>query len=349
MTDALSANQRDVDPPQGTGDRVLVTGASGFVGSAVVKHLVESGWRVRALVRPTSPRAHLKGLSVEYAEGDINVAESVARAMEGVRYLFHVAADYRLWARHPDEIVRTNVEGTRTIMLAAQRERVERIVYTSSVATLAPPRSDEEASDETAPLRPSAAISVYKQSKVLAERLVETMIAENRLPAVIVNPSAPIGPRDVRPTPTGRIIIEAACGRMPGFIDTGLNLVHVDDVAAGHLAALHHGRIGERYILGGQNVSLAQMLSDIARLVGRSPPRWRIPRGLLFPLAFAAEAAAQVTGREPFTTLDGLRMAKYRMYFTSAKAEREWGYRARPYGEALVDAVDWFGCAGYLK
>jgi dihydroflavonol-4-reductase len=259
-----------------------------------------------------------------------------------------VAADYRLWTRQPSDLLRTNVEGTRTVMLAAQRAAVERIVYTSSVATLAP-RSNGESSDESSPLQPSGAISAYKQSKVLAERLVETLIADSGLPAVIVNPSAPIGPRDVRPTPTGRIIVEAASGRMPGFVDTGLNLVHVDDVAAGHVAALCQGRIGERYILGGQNVSLAQMLGDIARLVGRSPPKLRIPRGLLFPLAFAAEAAAQVTGREPFATVSGLRMAKYRMYFTSAKAERELGYRARPYDEALADAIDWFRRAGYLQ
>jgi dihydroflavonol-4-reductase len=343
-----AANHPGAQVPTSNRDLVLVTGASGFIGSALVKHLVEAGWRVRALLRPTSPRAQLAGLRVEYAEGDINAAESVTRAVAGVRYVFHVAADYRLWARQPSELMRTNVDGTRTVMLAAQRAAVERIVYTSSVATLAP-RPNGESSDESSPLHPSGAISAYKQSKVLAERLVETLIADNGLPAVIVNPSAPIGPRDVRPTPTGRIIVEAASGRMPGFVDTGLNLVHVDDVAAGHVAALCQGRIGERYILGGQNVSLAQMLGDIARLVGRSPPRLRIPRGLLFPLAFAAEAAAQVTGREPFATVSGLRMAKHRMYFTSAKAERELGYRARPYDQALADAIDWFRRAGYLQ
>jgi dihydroflavonol-4-reductase len=342
------ASQPGVEAHMSTGDPILVTGASGFVGSAVAKHLVEAGWRVRALLRPTSPRTQLAGLDVEYMEGDLNAAESVARAVAGVRYVFHVAADYRLWARQTSELMRTNVEGTRTVMLAAQRAGVERIVYTSSVATLVPPPHGESG-DECSPLRPADAISAYKQSKVLAERLVETLIAEAGLPAVIVNPSAPIGPRDVRPTPTGRIIVEAASGRMPAFVDTGLNLVHVDDVAAGHVAALRQGRIGERYILGGQNVSLAQMLADIAHLVGRSPPRLRIPRGLLFPLALAAEAAAQVTGREPFATVNGLRMAKYRMYFTSAKAERELGYRARPYGEALADAIDWFRRAGYLK
>jgi dihydroflavonol-4-reductase len=343
-----TATEPGVALRESTGDKVLVTGASGFVGSALVKYLVEEGWRVRALLRPTSPRTQLEGLGVEYAQGDLNAAESIARAVTGVRYVFHVAADYRLWARQPSELMQTNVEGTRTVMLAAQRAGVERVVYTSSVATLAP-RPDGQPSDELAALRPADAISAYKQSKVLAERLVETLVAEAGLPAVIVNPSAPIGPRDVRPTPTGRIIVEAASGRMPGFVDTGLNLVHVDDVAAGHVAALRQGRIGERYILGGQNVTLAQMLADIARLVGRSPPRLRIPRGLLFPLALAAEAAAQVTGREPFATVSGLRMAKYHMYFTSAKAERELGYRARPYGEALADAIEWFGRAGYLK
>ncbi len=335
---------RDMDPES----LALVTGGSGFVGSAVAKHLADAGLQVRALVRPSSPRAQLASMPVQLFEGDVNEPASLARAVAGVRYVFHVAADYRLWARRPQEIFRTNVEGTRNVMIAAQRAGVERIVYTSSVATLAP-RSDGKPGDEAAPLMPAAAVSAYKQSKVAAERLVEAMVSESRLPAVIVNPSAPIGPRDVRPTPTGRIIIEAASGRMPAFIDTGLNLVHVDDVAAGHLAALRHGRIGERYILGGQDASLADMLAEIAQLVGRPPPRLRLPRGLLFPVALAAEAVAQVTGKEPFATVNGLRMAKYRMFFTSAKAERELGYRARPYSTALADAIAWFRHAGYLK
>ena len=197
---------------------------------------------------------------------------SIARAMTGVRYLFHVAADYRLWARHPDDIVRTNVEGTRNVMNAALAAGVERIVYTSSVATLAS-RPNRAPSDETLPLAAEAAVGAYKYSKVMAERLVEAMVAEQNLPAVIVNPSTPIGPGDVRPTPTGRIIIEAAAGRMPAYVDTGLNLVHVDDVAAGHVAALRKGRIGERYILGGQDVLLGDMLREIAR--GRSAARRR--------------------------------------------------------------------------
>ena len=329
-------------------DSVLVTGASGFVGSAVARHLVEAGFRVQVLVRASSPRSQLEGLPVKLAEGDINDPASVARAVAGMRHVFHVAADYRLWARHPKEIFQTNVEGTRNVMAAAQRAGVERIVYTSSVATLAP-RPGGEPSDESRPLPESQAISAYKRSKVAAERIVEAMAAEQQLPVVIVNPSAPIGPRDVRPTPTGRIILEAASGRMPAFIDTGLNLVHVDDVAAGHLAALRHGRNGERYVLGGQDATLAEMLTEIARLVGRPPPRLRLPRALVFPLAAAAETAAQITGREPFATVNGVRLAKYRMFFTSAKAERELGYRARPYREALADAIDWFRQAGYLK
>jgi dihydroflavonol-4-reductase len=326
----------------------LVTGASGFVGSAVAKTLAEAGYSVRALVRPTSPREHLKGVSVEFAEGDLRDAESVRRAMTGVQYLFHVAADYRLWARDPREIAEVNVEGTRTIMTEALRAGVERIVYTSSVATLSP-RRDGQAVDETLPLDEANAIGAYKRSKVVAERLVEAMIGNDKLPAIIVNPSTPIGPRDVKPTPTGRIIVEAATGRMPGFVDTGLNLVHVDDVAAGHLAALHKGKIGERYILGGENVSLSDMLADICAVAGRRPPRWRFPHSMVMPVAYAAEGMARVTGREPFVTRDGLRMARYRMYFNAAKAERELGFRARPYREAISDAIKWFEAAGYLR
>ena len=329
-------------------DRVLVTGASGFVGSAVARKLVERGYAVRALVRPTSPRFHLAGLDLDYAVGDLRDANTVRPAMAGVRYVFHVAADYRLWARDPDEILVNNRESTRIVMEEALREGVERIVYTSSVATLAV-RRDGTSVDETFPLDEAKAIGVYKRSKVVAERLVERMIAEEKLPAVIVNPSTPIGPRDVKPTPTGRIIVEAARGRMPAFVDTGMNLVHVDDVADGHLAALDRGKIGERYVLGGQNVSLAQMLGTIATLLGRRPPRVKIPRGAIVPLAIAAETIARFTGREPFVTRDALRMSKYRMFFTTAKAERDLGVTARPFTQALADAIEWFRGAGYLK
>lgn len=330
------------------GDKVLVTGASGFVGSAVARKLLERGFAVRALVRPTSPRFHLEGLDIEFAEGDLRDPETVRPAMAGVRYLFHVAADYRLWARDRNEIVTNNVESTRIVMDEALRAGVERVVYTSSVATLAV-RMDGTSVDETFPLDEHKAIGAYKRSKVAAERLVERMIAEQSLPAVIVNPSTPIGPRDVKPTPTGRIIVDAARGRIPAFVDTGLNLVHVDDVAQGHVAALERGKVGERYILGGQNVHLSDMLAAIAGLLGRRPPRIRMPRSAIVPLAVTAETIARFTGREPLVTLDALRMSKYRMFFTTAKAERDLGMTARPFTQALADAIGWFRGAGYIK
>ena len=328
-------------------DLVFITGASGFVGSAVARALSGVGFTLRALVRSGSPWTNLEDLDVQLAEGDMRDRDAVFAAAQGARYVFHVAADYRLWAPRRKEIMRANVDGTRTVMEAARAAGAERIVYTSSVATLRL-HEDGTPADETAPLAEDEAIGTYKRSKVAAERLVERMVAEG-LPAVIVNPSTPIGPRDRRPTPTGRMIVEAAAGRMPGFVDTGLNLVHVDDVAQGHLAALRQGRIGERYILGGENMSLAELLGRIARLTGRAPPRWRLQRRLLYPLAFAAEAMAYVTRREPLLTRDGLRMAKHHMFFTSAKAQREFGYRARPVEDALRDAIDWFFQAGYLS
>jgi dihydroflavonol-4-reductase len=270
----------------------------------------------------------------------------MADAMKGVRYLFHVAADYRLWARDPSEITRNNVEGARATMAAALKAGVERVVYTSSVAALKPGRNAP--ADETSRHTLETAIGAYKRSKLLAEREIERMVAQEGLRAVIVAPSTPIGPRDVKPTPTGRIIVEAATGRMPAFVDTGLNLVHVDDVAEGHFLALERGRIGENYILGGQDVSLAAMLADIAELAGRRAPRIKLPRAPLFPLAFAAEGLARLTGKEPLLTADALRMSRYRMYFSSAKAQSQLGYRARPYREGLKDAHAWFAANGYL-
>ena len=324
------------------GDRVLVTGASGFVGSAVANKVREAGYRVRVLIRPTSPRTNLNGAD-EVAVGDLHDPGSLRAALAGVRHLFHVAADYRLWSPRPEELIRTNLDGTRHLMTEALREGVERIVYTSSVATIRP------GGDETAPLDEASAIGVYKRSKVLAERMVEDMVARQGLPAVVVNPSTPIGPRDVKPTPTGRVIVEAASGRMPGFVDTGLNLVHVDDVADGHLKALRKGRIGERYVLGGENVLLSRMLADIAALVGRRAPRLSIPRQAIWPLAIAAETVARFTGREPFVSRDALRMSRYRMFFDDTKARRELGHASRPYTDGLADAIGWFRTAGYIR
>jgi dihydroflavonol-4-reductase len=328
--------------------KVLVTGATGFIGSAVAKALCEAGFAVRATALPTSARHHLAGLDLDFYEGDLRDPSSARTAMVDIQYVFHLAADYRLWARKSSEILKNNVLITRNVMEAALRARAERIVYTSSVATLALDPHVGGAADETKPLSEEQGIGAYKRSKIAAERLVEQLVANEGLPAVIVNPSTPVGPRDVRPTPTGRIIVEAAKGRIPAFVDTGLNLVHVDDVAAGQLAALHRGRIGERYILGGENVPFAQMLEDISRLVGRRAPRLRIPHAVALPIAYAAEGLALLTGKEPFASVDGVRMAKHCMYFTSRKAERELGFKARPYIEGLADAIRWFRGAGYL-
>jgi dihydroflavonol-4-reductase len=328
-------------------DVALVTGASGFVGSAVARALVARGLKVKVLMRPNAARANIEGLDVEPVTGDMRDEAAMTAALEGVRYLFHVAADYRLWARDPSDIERNNLAGARACMGAALKAGVERVVYTSSVAALKPGHG--EAVDETSRHTAESAIGAYKRSKLIAEREVERMIAQQGLPAVIVAPSTPIGPRDIKPTPTGRIIIEAATGRMPAYVDTGLNLVHVDDVAQGHLLALERGRIGENYILGGEDVTLEAMLADIAALAGRRAPKIKLPRGPLFPLAYGVEALARVTGKEPFLTADALRMSRYRMFFSSAKARRELGYAARPYREGLQDALAWFGAQGYLK
>ena len=326
---------------------MLVTGAAGFVGSAVARALAARGAAVRVLVRPSSARINLADLSAEVTEGDVRDEGSVVRALAGCRYLFHVAADYRLWARDPGEILRNNVAGAQAVMGAALAAGVERVVHTSSVATLRLP-ADGAPADETTPYGEGEGVGAYKQSKAAAERIVLRLVAERGLPAVIVNPSTPIGPRDVKPTPTGRIIVEAARGHMPAYVDTGLNLVHVDDVAEGHVLALEKGRIGERYILGGQDATLSQMLAGIAALSGRKAPTVRLPIAPLRPLAEVAEFVGRVTGREPFLTKDALTMASHHMYFSSAKAERELGYSARPYREALKDALEWFRARGYV-
>jgi dihydroflavonol-4-reductase len=330
----------------GGGDLVLVTGATGFVGSAIANAARGAGYRVRVLVRASSRRTNISPAD-EVIIGDVCDPTSLAPAFRGVRYLFHAAADYRLWSPAPDEIIRTNVEGTQHVMEEALRAEVERIVYTSSVAALE--LRQGMPADESRPLAAEKAVGAYKKSKVLAERLVDDMVARRRLPAVIVNPSTPIGPRDVKPTPTGRIIVECARGRMPGYVETGLNLVHVDDVAAGHLAALRRGKTGERYILGGENVRLGDMLAEIATTVGRRPPRLRLPIVPLFPIALGAEWWARLTGTEPFATRDGLRMARHYMFFDDAKARRELGYTSRPYRDAIADAIAWFKQAGYVR
>jgi dihydroflavonol-4-reductase len=328
-------------------DLSLVTGATGFVGSAVARALLARGHRVRVLARPNSDRRNLAGLAVEIAEGAMEDPDSLVRAVVGCRYVYHVAADYRIWVPDPAPMFRANVEGTRDLLTAALDAGAERVVYTSSVATLGLVAGGS--ADEETPSSIDEMIGPYKRSKFAAEEVVRELVRERELPVVIVNPSTPVGPGDVKPTPTGRLIVEAARGQMPAFVDTGLNIVHVDDVAEGHLAAAEKGRIGERYILGGENMALAEILAEVAQAVGRRPPWLRVPHGVLFPVAIGAELAARVTGRDPFVTLDGVRMSRKKMYFTSEKASRELGYAPRPAREAIADAVSWFEANGYLK
>ncbi len=329
---------------------VLVTGATGFVGSAVARALEARGAKLRVLVRPSSPRTNIDGLNAEVAMGDVRDPAAMERALQGCRYLFHVAADYRLWARDPYDIVRNNVDGVTSIMGAALAAGVERVVYTSSVATLR--LSPGGAADESCPLDQDEAIGALQgqQGRCRARGSSGSSPAGTCRRSSSV-PRRPSARATCAPTPTGRIIVEAARGRMPAYVDTGLNLVHVDDVAQGHLLALEKGRVGERYILGGQDAPLCELLQTIAGITGRRAPSVRLPIAPLRPLAEVAEMLGRMTGNEPFLTRDALKMASHHMYFSSAKAERELGYSAsaRPYVSGLQDALDWFGQRGYLR
>jgi dihydroflavonol-4-reductase len=329
-------------------ETILVTGATGFLGSAVARALIAQGHRVRALARPNSDRRNLAGIDVEIAVGDLDAPETLPQALKGATALFHVAADYRLWVPHPAAMYRTNVEGSAALIRAAAAAGVARAVYTSSVAVLGIDKSGKPA-DESTPVTVHDMIGPYKRSKFLAEEAVKAAAQDTGLPVVTVNPSTPIGPRDIKPTPTGRTIVMAASGKMPAYVDTGLNLVHVDDCAAGHLLAFAKGVPGERYILGGEDYSLARMQAAIAGMSGRRPARISLPVGPLYPLAIGAELAARFTGREPMLTRDTLRMARKRMFFSSAKAARALSYTTRPAVEGLSDAVTWFREAGYLQ
>jgi dihydroflavonol-4-reductase len=326
--------------------KILVTGGTGFVGSAIVRRLIGAGHEVRALVRRNSDRRNLAGLPVEVVEGSLTEPASLQAAVRGCQGLFHVAADYRLWVPDRGPMFEANVEGTRSLMLAAAEGGVERIVHTSSVATLG--IIPEGVADEDTPVCYGDMVGPYKQSKFVGEAAVRALFEERALPVVIVNPSTPVGPRDFRPTPTGKMVLDAAAGRMPAYVDTGLNIVHVDDVAEGHLLAFEKGMPGERYILGGENMTLCEILGVIARLRGLRAPRLRLPHAAVMPFAQMAEFVGRMTGIEPFVTVDGVRLARKRMYFSSARAERDLGYRARPAIEALRDAIAWYGKHGYL-
>jgi dihydroflavonol-4-reductase len=318
----------------------LLTGATGFVGSAVAHTLLARGHTLRLLARAASNRANLAGLPADIVEGDLTDPASLTRAVAGCRYVFHVAADYRLWVPDPAAMMAANVDGTRTLLLAAQQAGVERIVYCSSVAALGLTHDGTQA-DETTPVHEDRIIGTYKRSKYRAEQAVLALARDHALPVIIVNPSTPVGPRDIKPTPTGKMIRDAATGRMPAYVDSGLNIVHVDDVAEGHALALERGRIGERYILGGQDFSLGEVFAMAARAGGHKPPRVKLPIGPLLPVALACEALARF-GIEPVVTRETLAMARHKMFFSSAKATAELGYMPRRAIEAITDAVAWF-------
>jgi dihydroflavonol-4-reductase len=326
----------------------LLTGATGFVGSAVARTLAARGHRLRLLVRATSDRRNLAGVEAELALGDLTDAASLARAVKGCRYVFHVAADYRFWVPDPVAMMRANVEGSLAMMRAAKAAGVERIVYCSSVAALGRPH-DGSLADEDTPTDEAAFIGAYKRSKFLAERAVLDLVRQDGLPAVVVNPAAPVGPRDIKPTPTGKMILDAAAGRVPAYIDTGLNIVHVDDVAEGHALALERGRIGERYVLGGENLLLKDLLALVAGVVGRRPPRIELPESVLWPAAWLMEGVARLTGIPPIMTRDHIKMARHKMFYSSDKAKRELGYASRPVRSAIEDAVGWFRANGMLR
>ena len=328
--------------------KTLITGANGFVGSAVMRHCLDAGQEVRVIVRPGSDRKNLEGQDIEIFEGDLQDKTSLENAVNNCNAVFHVAADYRLWIPDPDNMYQTNVTGTRDLMLASAEAGVDKIVYTSSVAVLGL-NSDGTSANENTSVNEQDMIGHYKRSKYLAEQEILKLVNVNGLPAIIVNPSTPLGPRDIKPTPTGKIILDTLNDRMPAYVDTGLNIVHVDDVAKGHLLAFEKGKIGERYILGGDNLSLQAILGIICELTDKKPPSIKLPHNLILPVAWCMERWADISKKEPRATVDGIRMSKKLMYFSSDKAINELGYEIRPVKEALKDAIDWFIENGYCK
>ncbi len=324
----------------------LITGATGFVGSAVARALAARGHALRLLVRASSDRRNIQDLNAEIVVGDLTDPPSLNRAAAGARAVFHVAADYRIWVPDPSAMLRANVDGTVSMIRAAQDAGVERVVYCSSVAALGFTPDGSPATEDT-PVDPSAIVSTYKRSKYEAEQAA-LALGRQGAPVVVVNPAAPVGPRDIKPTPTGRMVLDAAAGRMPAYMDTGLNVVHVDDVAEGHALAFEKGRLGEKYILGGENLTLRELLTLIAEVAGKRPPAIRLPVEVVWPIAVVMEALGRF-GIEPRVTRDHLRMARKKMFYSSAKAMRELGYAPRPARLAVEDAVAWFRATGMLR
>jgi dihydroflavonol-4-reductase len=315
---------------------VLVTGASGFLGWHVARLLLERGYAVRALVRAGS---RVDELDVECVTGDLRDAASLEHAVAGCGLVFHIAADYRLWARHPEELYRSNVDGTRNLLAAARSAGVERVVYTSTVGCIGIPPGGFGNEDTTVSLEDM--VGDYKRSKFLAERAA-LEFARGGLPVIVVNPTAPVGDHDVKPTPTGKIVADFLNGGMPAFIDTGLNVVDARDVAAGHLLACERGRAGERYILGSENLTLAEIFAKLAQITGRRAPTMRLPYAMAWCAGVCSTAWAEVSGTPPRVPLDGVRMARKKMWVTHEKARRELGFDPGPAETALARAVEWF-------
>lgn len=325
----------------------LVTGASGFLGSHVARLLCERGEKVRLLLRPTSQTKLIDGLPAERVQGDLRDPSSLDKALAGVRTVYHVAADYRLWARDPREIYESNMQGTRNLLDAAGRAKVEKFVYTSTVGTIAVPR-EGVLPDERVDSALGEMIGAYKRSKWLAEQEAERA-AESGLPVVIVNPTTPVGPGDAKPTPTGRIIVDFLNGRMPAYVDTGLNFVPVEDAAAGHLLAAERGNQGERYILGGENLTLKQALEILSRVSGRPAPRMRVPHALAMAAGYGDAAISMLLRREPRIPLEGVRMARHSMFVNSEKARVKLGFSPGPVAAAFERAVRWYESSGYIR
>lgn len=327
--------------------KAFVTGATGFLGASIVRELLKDGREVRVLARPGSDRRNLAGLDLEISEGDLGDRDTLVKALSGCDTLFHAAADYRLWTRTPERMYDANVKGTRNILSAALAVGLEKVVYTSSVGTLGNPGNGTPG-DETTPVDFNQMVGDYKKSKFLAERAAESFL-EKGLPLVIVNPSTPVGPMDLKPTPTGKIIVDFLNGKMPAYLDTGLNLIDVETCARGHILAARKGRVGEKYILGNRNLTLEEIFGKLSELTGLKAPRVRLPYYPILMAAYANHALSALTGREPLIPLAGVQMAAKYMYFDTSKAVRELGLPLTPVEGALERAVEWFRGNGYAK
>jgi dihydroflavonol-4-reductase len=329
-------------------ETVFLTGGTGFVGANLARLLIERGFSVRALARKGSNRKNLEGLKLEIVEGGLLDEQALAAGCKGARFVFHVAADYRIWAPDPSEMYRSNVDGTALLIEQALKAGCEKVVYCSSVAAIKPPHEKQPADENSHYGSVDEVVSDYKKSKYLAE-LKALELAKKGAPVVVVNPAAPIGARDIKPTPTGKVVVDFLNGRIPSYIDTGLNVVHVGDVCQGHLLAAEKGRVGERYILGGENLTLKQMLDTLAQVTGLPGPKFKTPYAVAYAFGAFDTARARMFGGEPLAPLDAVKMAKHYMWFSSAKAERELGYRFTSARSALAESAQWFLANGYAK